>query len=384
MRKKWSLNRQAISVASALGLLLAAVAPGLAAVVSADQMTDQSITMSSSVVSATSVTYEVKFTVSSAGAGAFILDFCNDSPIVNETCTAPAGFSASGVGTSTSGATATAVSASTVKVVKTIAGSANVDVVLTGITNPNYLTDDSAGFYARIATYANGTDADAYTAADIGSAVDTGGIALSTTSGIGVTAAVRETMTFCVANQTITANCGDAGTTGHQPNLTLGTGGALDSSRVDTGNIYTQLSTNAVSGAVINLKSSATGCGGLMLFGSSACNIVPANGSDLVAGFAGFGVKLNAPFATATGAPSATGTLEAVNASGYTTSNYYMGYTSGDASGVTSPYGDPMLDSNNAPVNNENMELTFGASINPNTPAGSYSANLNLIATGKY
>lgn len=385
MRKPRFLNRQAISVVSALGILLATVAPGLASVVAADQATDQSITMSSSAAGATNVTYEVKFTVSSAGAGAFILDFCDDSPVVNQTCTPPTGFSASGVGTSTDNTTVSAPATSTIKVVKTIAGSEDVDVVLTGITNPSYVTTAAAhgGFYARIATYADSTAAGAYTDADIHSAVDTGGIALATTNTIGVNAAVRETMTFCVANQTITENCGDASTVGHQPNLTLGTGGALDASRVDTGDIYTQLSTNAASGAVVNLKSNATGCGGLKLFGSSACNIVAANGSNLVAGFAGFGVKLNAPFATS-GAQNTTGTLQAVDSSGYNDSSYFMGYDSGDDTGVTSAYGDPMLDSNGAPVNNENMKLTFGASINPNTPAGNYSANLNLIASGKY
>jgi hypothetical protein len=61
-----------------------------------------------------------------------------------------------------------------------------------------------------------------------------------------------------------------------------------------------------------------------------------------------------------------------------------MGYVSGDATGVTSTYGDPILDTAGAPVNNMGMPLTFGASAANDTAAGLYSADLSLIATGKF
>jgi hypothetical protein len=61
-----------------------------------------------------------------------------------------------------------------------------------------------------------------------------------------------------------------------------------------------------------------------------------------------------------------------------------MNYVSGDATGVTSTYGDPILNTAGAPANNQNMPLTFAASINNNTPAGDYSATLGLIASGTY
>lgn len=63
-----------------------------------------------------------------------------------------------------------------------------------------------------------------------------------------------------------------------------------------------------------------------------------------------------------------------------------MNFTTGanPASGVTSTYGDQFLTTSGAPALNKNMTLTFGASAANNTPAGSYSADLSLIATGKF
>jgi hypothetical protein len=52
--------------------------------------------------------------------------------------------------------------------------------------------------------------------------------------------------------------------------------------------------------------------------------------------------------------------------------------------GVTSTYGDSLLDTANLPVNNKNVQITFGASVSNLTPAGLYSADLSLIATGKF
>jgi Na+-transporting NADH:ubiquinone oxidoreductase subunit NqrF len=73
-----------------------------------------------------------------------------------------------------------------------------------------------------------------------------------------------------------------------------------------------------------------------------------------------------------------------VSGSGYNSSTYLMNFTSGDSAGVTGPYGDDFLDTNSAPINNMNMDLTFGASISSNTPAGLYTTSLSLIATGKF
>ncbi len=373
------LDRRIGYILSAFAFLLAAVAPGLlTATVSADQLVNRSITLSSAAVGVSANTsYKVVFDAA-GGAGAAIVDFCSNSPLIGVACTAPTGMDTASVSTSDGSTTVTSLAANTVKVVKTItAGTMTIN--LDNIKNPT-----SAGtFYARILTYTDGTGAGSYVDVTPGTHIDEGGVALSIVNTIGVTAAVLESMTFCVASATITADCGDASS--NLPALELGetSGGvtALSASALSTGHIFTQISTNAATGAVINMKSNALNCGGLLRSSdTSACNIGPATTGGFAAGTAKFGVKTS----TATAVGSGTGTLEPVSASGYNDTTYLMNFTAGNSAGVTSIYGDPFLDTGDAPVNNMLMDLTFGASISNNTPAGSYSADLSMIATGKF
>jgi hypothetical protein len=155
---------------------------------------------------------------------------------------------------------------------------------------------------------------------------------------------------------------------------------SLNSASVYTGTINTQISTNAVSGAVISLKSSAVGCGGLInSSNTSGCFIKPALQTGIANGEAKFGVKTAADNVDATN-----GTVRAVPSSGYNDTTFALNWVTGDATGVTSTYGDPILDTDSKPANNRNMALTFGASASNQTPAGNYSADLSLIATGKF
>lgn len=372
-------NYRAGYMAAAGALLLATFLPALA---SADQVTDRSIALSSSSVSATNVTYTVNFTAVKA-AGAVVVDFCNDSPVLGQTCTAPAGFDASGAATSggfTMG-TLTAPANNKLAVTGTIGAGSTVAINLTGITNPN-----AAGpLYARIVTYTDATGAAGYTSANpnaVAAHLDDGGVAMSITPTVGVSGAVLESMTFCVSAAAITDNC----VTTTAPTLTLGetvgTTKALSTSVVSTGDLFTQISTNATSGAVVNLKSSAMGCGGLVNSSNpSACYITPALQTGIIAGQAKFGVK-TAAASNLDG--NSNGILQPVASSGYNNTTYALNWASGDATGVTSTYGDPFLDTNNLPANGQNMQLTFGASVSNSTPAGAYSADLSLIATGKF
>jgi hypothetical protein len=138
-----------------------------------------------------------------------------------------------------------------------------------------------------------------------------------------------------------------------------------------------------VSGAVVRLKSSATNCGGLIRAGSSDCGILPAQRVNVAAGTATFGVKVSSASSTS-GVGSAGGEYRAYPTSGYNGTTFALNYNSDLSAGVTSPYGDEFLDTNSAPANNQNVTLTFGASISNSTPAGLYSTDLGLIATGKF
>lgn len=387
MKATWAIPKRAIPLISAVGLLLATLAPGLlTATVSAGTVTSRSIQMSSATTSATAVVYTLNFTPVTTGAGAVILDFCSNSPIYGNSCTAPTGFSATGVTTTTGSTTVSTLAANTIKIVPTSSYTTSaVSVNLTGITNPS-----TAGqFYARIVTFDTSAHAGSYTAtgANTGKS-DDGGVALSAVQNIAVTASVQESLAFCVSGSDTSvagqANCGGTMTA---PQLKLGTAigttNVIDSSAVYTGTAYTQISTNAASGATVYMKSDATSCGGMLRTGApGACNIGPAT-ADITAGQALFGVKTGLATATSTsGAAAPSGTYQATNS--YSNTSYLMNYTAGNSAGVTGPYGDAILNTATGPVNNKNMPLIFGVSASPSTPAGNYYANISLIATATF
>lgn len=363
-----------LSVVMVVALLLPALA-------GAAQATGRSIGLSSSSVSANNVLYEVKFTPASS-AGAFVVDFCNDSPLTGQPCTTPAGFNATTAASETSGFTDVTGSTGEFVVAGAITANTEVAVAVTGVTNPS-----AAGtIYARIVTYDTKANALNYASTDLGAgSLDEGAVALAITPTIGVSGTVLESMTFCVSGQAITANCGST----TAPVLELGeqTGDvfALTSGVVSEGYIYTQITTNATSGAVVRLKSSATSCGGLIRAGApTACDILPAlnAGLDKDANEAKFGVKT--ADATDTAGVNANGAFVPASGSIYNNLTYAFNYASDNATGVTSAFGDPFLDTDGAPANNKNMRLTFGVTTSNSTPAGSYSTDLGLIAVGKF
>jgi hypothetical protein len=387
-------RREFLAASLSIGALLVVGLQGLLplTVSAATEATGRSVQLSSDADGATGVTYEFKFTATQ-NANAYVIDFCSNSSVIGATCTAPTGFTNAGMSLTsaetTAGDTATALggSVSTIQIDQAVTAGQSVDMTINGLVNPTNPTDSSTGFYARLTTYGATSDTAGYTATSPGTYLDYGSYAMSIINEINVTGTVEESMLFCVANQTISADCGDANDTGHAPDVDLGVL-STDYTAPSTGSIYTQISTNAVNGAVIDLKSDATGCGGLELNGntSSQCIAPVASGGFTSSNDVGFGVKTASAFTTASGAPNATGSLIPYTSSGYGTSAYNLNYSSGNTTGITSPYGDPFLETGSTPgtVNNENMALTFGAVASPNTAAGNYSADLDMIATGTF
>lgn len=387
MRSFKIFNRRVGVVFAAAALVFATALPGI---VAAAQLTERSMQLSSSSAAATGVTYTVTFTPV-ADAKAFVLDFCSNTPLYGEACTAPSGMSVASADSATTNFTNTeALSAdpNTLRAVGPLTATTPVSVAVTGITNPT----NAGTLYARIVTFDGADAAAAETAAEAYApegantgAVDTGSVAMSITPTVGVSAAVLETMTFCVSRQAPTQNC--TGVTA--PTLELGEDVgdgviALQASTLSTGNLYAQISTNADDGAVVRLKSNAANCGGLLRAGDpSACDIAPAlTGGTIAGGDAKFGV-LAAAAADPIDATSPSGTFQVATGATYNNTTYEFNYVDSN-SGVTSAYGDPFLDTNGNPVNNRNMLLTFGASISNATPAGRYSADLSMIATGTF
>lgn len=379
-----TLNRRAGSVFAVAALVLSTALPGLA---SAATVTERSIELSSATKNADNVTYNISFKTDTGTSSteAFVVDFCDNTPLIGEPCSTTnlTGFTTASVATAGPNSV-TSVDANTVKVTlgSAVAAEGAVSVPLTGIHNPQ-----TAGtMYARITTYATAAAMNAAAPAGYDTATsvgtnkqDEGGVALSFNDSIGVSAAVMESLQFCMSKAAIGNNCDFTGTPYEAPTLKLGreveTGVfALDSQDIYTGIVNTQLSTNAVGGAVVNVKSNQQ-CGGLHRAGaaSNLCDIVGAGTTgSITAGQAKFGIMTGTAITDATdGDFGPTGT--------YASGSYRL-----DNAGVLSAYGEPILTTNSKPANNRNMQLTFGASAANNTPAGNYSAALSLIATGKF
>jgi hypothetical protein len=378
MKSRRFLDSRVGYLAAAVITLLGLATPALmTSTVSAAQLTNRSIQLSSANANDTNVSYKVGFTPGSS-AGAVMITFCSDSPIPGQTCTAPSGFTAASAATTNGGTIETSIAANIIKYTKAGMSTAQ-SIDFTGIHNPTSANTSSVGFYARIVTYADNTYGGYTSPTAIGTAIDNGGVAMSINNPIQISAAVRETMTFCVSKAAPTADCTGTDT----PSLTLGNGtpAALDAQHTDTAGAYTQISTNALSGAVVNMKIDNT-CGGLVRVGASnVCDIAPvATGhSPITAGSAAkFGLNVGAGAAVGTGSGSVTAATNYATAS-----EYGMNWVSGNATGVGSTYGDTIY-STAAAINNINVPLTFAATVTNTTPAGLYKANLSLIATGTY
>jgi hypothetical protein len=393
--------------------------------------------------SGTGVTYRVSFTAL-AGAGSMVIDFCQGTPIINDACTAPTGMTAAAATLNANQASSfgltgqvyggngwsTSATASQIKLADTASGqdiAAGPQVFeLSGITNPSAIGASPVGtFYARIYTY-QGNSYGAYASATnvansqspaTGGVVDYGGIALSTSNTITITARVQETLTFCVTKAdpttwTTSHDCSDpvVAAAANYPALTLGhnagTGAlTLDPSVVDTATIWTQLSTNANSGAVVNLRNSNNTCGGLSADNNTTCAIpAVADGQAGTAGYqagpinagtASFGVFADSPVNDINFAGTLTPT-DAYHDNAHATFPadvwYGMDNTTADGAGlipkttagsVKSTFGSTVA-STTAPLSHIDMRFIFAAAASLTTPAGIYTANLSMVATGTF
>jgi len=394
-----------------LALLFVAIAPFGQAHAAAGLLTTRSIQMNDSgpsanssitsgVGSGTKVIYKVTFTPTSAGTvGGIAIDFCSNSPLMFEACTAPTGLNTNYATTALYNATnvggtafavytgATSQIANRIVLTRTTAAAFTGGALsfelgngVNGITNPS----TTGTFYARIHTYDTEAHAQAHVPAPAAPATeetflrDFGGVAMSTATVITITARVQENLVFCVSAAAPTANCG--GTTA--PAVTLGHGTAtkaIDSSTVDEAVIYSQLSTNAGSGAIVRIKNGNSTCGGLSVNGGATCGIPPANSganttpTAMTAGTAGFGLAITAGAGLTTAAPY----------NGVVASDQFGMDSTTSTNNVTTGYGSQAI-SSAGPVGNINSTWTFAATASPTTPAGIYTANMAAIATGVF
>jgi hypothetical protein len=356
---------------AALLVLGAAIAPVVmqSSAAAAGQVTARSIKMQTSALS-TSGSIVITFTPVTL-AQEMVVEFCNDTPFPAAACsfssaTVPTvGAVASSAASAGANGTATALAGGTpthaFKITGlTMAAAASYNITVSNIPNPS--TANST-FYARIYTYTTG-GASTYTEAavsgnaptGVGTPTDTGGIALSTASTIAITAQVMESLSFCVYLGT--ATCGTA------PTFFLGhsTNNILDTTAVDTKTVKFDLSTNAVSGVTVRLTGDTLTSGG---------NTIAAAGSSpvtITAGTAKFGLYIS----------TAGSMTMAANYNGGGGSQYGL-----NTANTLSTYGDTLATAAGT-VNASTTTVTYGATASSTTPAGIYTANHQLIATGTF
>ncbi|MGB4799897.1 MAG: hypothetical protein WBP03_00025, partial [Candidatus Saccharimonadales bacterium] len=233
-----------------------------------------------------------------------------------------------------------------------------------------------------------------------------GGIALSTTTPISITAKVQETMTLCTSGGTAaTMPTPTAGFTGLNcagftaPAITLGGGtnyDVIDSSSIYRRSAWSQISTNATNGYAIYMRANNLCGGGLTKAPATdaTCGIPAVNGGAssalaIIAGTAAFGVDVEDGVAESGGVGDNQAVAPWSTNSNNPTNQFVMDDTTSNNSVKTtnSPYGSKVIDTTAATVKQANSvtnEYKFGVTASPTTPSGIYQQQFSLIAVGLF
>ena len=370
------------------------------------QLTSRAIKMSDSTPSATDVIYSVSFT-GSGSVGGMVIEFCQNTPIIQDSCTAPTTFNLNkatlalanqtGLGANSFAIDGTNTTDNKLVLTRTAGSVTTVSFDLgtgssDGITNPSQL----GSFYARMVTYTTGTGAQNYLSTSIGAeppVIDAGGIALSTAAQITVTAKVQERLTFCVYSDNLDAEYANNDCTSKQgTGVLLGdTNGVLDPTGpyVNKKARYS-VTTNASGDVAIRMK-------GVTL--TSGSNTITAIGGTEAASnpgvaeqfglctyeVAGSGLTPDAGYNGAAGAPAAecSGTTDTSGTGSPGGDNSALfALDTNNTTGTTSPYGDDIASKEAGDFSTG--VLVFIGNITNTTEAGIYTTVLTFIATGTY
>ncbi len=342
-------------------------------------VTSRSITLETSVATATDVIYDVVFTTATTHTITnVILQYCDTSPIVGDTtCGDTRSFDWVAASLSLNGLTG--ISASTidntnstndllmidVTVPASVTASTAVDFQLgsnstDGVTNP---TTTNSTFYIRILTFVSEGNADAYTAGTDANVVDAGGVALSTANAITVTAKVQETLTFCVYTG---ANCAAGGSS-----VAIGDGDGVIGTINTPANTTTDMdiATNATSGASVYMS------GTLLLSGSNNIDSIGNTCTAESAGTESFGMRIDE-----------SGTTNFLPDAAYdcVANSYAFDTSAMDPTSTTTPYGDLILTTSGVPTASETVTMEFDGNASTLTPAGIYTATYDLVASATF
>jgi hypothetical protein len=410
---------------------------------SAAQILNRSLSISSAIPGATSVTYTVgdstngfKFGTSHIVKG-MKFEVCSTAV---GSCTHPTGFTwaSSGGYTLTNWQDATSFSkdttntndcdgtnAATLCLSRSGATtpentSSNHRIVVTGVVNPdatNCSSNPNCSFFVRMTTYTNAT----YTG---GTITDTGTVASSTTQTLTVNAAVAEVLNFCVGSTTVdnaTASVGADCTAVSGTSLNIGTldTGATNVSPINTNggdnkNGVAMIRTNAASGASItydSIQQSGTNQKGTLRISGANCNASSATLTDqciraigttqstIAAGTENFGMTIGAINCGSVSSYTCTfsaGTYNLARDTAYDGNGTNTYTTDSGAVAGTTNQGYAWDDSGTAQtiassaasttkvIDDEAMILKFAATPSITTPFGLYAAQADFIAVPTY
>ncbi len=272
-------------------------------------------------------------------------------------CVTPTGFSASsstlasqptGLGAAT-GWTVSAATPGSLRILNAANAtnpSGAVTITWNSVHNP---TAVNTTFYGVVTTYSDSGWA---------TALDTGSVALSTSTQIQVALAVNETLTFCTGTSITGQNCGTAA--GSVVNL-----GAGSTSATATGTSILAAATNGNSGYTITVN------GTTLTSGANTITALTAGGASVV-GSKQFGLNLAGSNTTPVIGAAKTGTGTGAAVTNYGTNDNFRFMTGDTIASVAGP------------TNANTFTVGYIANIDGLTPAGSYSTVLTYTATANF
>ena len=339
-----------VVVISALPLLNLSVA-------NAAPILGRSVALSSSVADASGVTYSLTTSAlptNGTPIKSVEIKFCDS---LSGACSMPSGFSSaasslvsqpSGLGANT-GWTASTSNSGSLRIFNgsnATNPSGAVSIVWNGVHNP---TASNAIFYGVITTFSDSGWA---------SPVDSGSVALSTSSQVQVSLTVNEALTFCTGTSITGQNCATA--TGSIVNL-----GSGSTTAPATGTSVMAASTNGDTGYTISVN------GSTLASGSYTIDAL-ATGGVSSPGTKQFGLNLTGANTTPVVGAVRTGLGTAAATVNYGTNNNFR-FASGEQ--VVTSVG---------PTDSNTFTIGYIANIDGLTPAGVYTTNLNYIATANF
>lgn len=328
--------------------------PFFARPAAAAELQNRSVTVSSAVPSATA-TDDFSFTYVTAGTvGSLVFEYCDNSPLFDQPCDAPAGFDVTGATLSgqtgvtdysVNGGLTTAnklvLSRGTLSAITPVASTYSID----NIVNPS---DGGHTIFVRISDYATNDASGAYT--------DSGAVAFATITPFNVGAAVPPYLRLCAA-VTVAPDCSSE----NGDTIELGT---FSSAHVTAAQSQFSTGTNSLTGYIVFALGSTMTSGNNTIASSSS----PTANSP---GRAQFGINLRAntnpvigqePLGNGSGTPAA----------GYDTPNLFT-YNPGDA-----------VASSSAASDYNRMTASYVINIPPDQPLGVYSTTITYLATADF